>query len=258
MCTVVFIPKGDKYYFASLRDESPLRPRASMPTIYKKGDVFILSPIDAMAGGTWLGITASGNVIILLNGGFEKHDRKISYRKSRGLIVADILASNLPVENWNLMDMNGVEPYTLVIWNDGNLFQLVWDGEHKHSELLRSDHPFIWSSATLYDNSARSYRSELFQKWIGMDEPVSSLSLFNFFKSFADNENGFLMNRNDQTKTLSYTFIELQIGDSAEMKYHDFLSDTYHANKIYFDNSNNYLSPFTEILNKGCKQNLID
>ena len=235
MCTVVFIPKGDKYFFASLRDESPLRPGAAVPDIYKEGDASILSPIDAMAGGTWLGATTSGTVIILLNGSFEKHERKTNYRKSRGLIVAELLASNLLVENWNLMDMQGVEPYTLVVWNEGNLFQLVWDGEQKHSVLLKSDRPYIWSSATLYDHQAKTYRNELFQQWIEMNTQVSSLSLFIFFKSFSDSKNGFLMNRNEQTKTLSYTFIELQIDDSAEMQYHDFFSDSYHDKRIWFN-----------------------
>jgi hypothetical protein len=250
MCTVVFIPKGDKYFFASLRDESPSRPKAVVPDIYKDGDSVILSPIDAMAGGTWLGLTASGSVIILLNGGFEKHERKTNYRKSRGLIVTELLASNLPVVNWNLMDMQDVEPYTLVVWNEGNLFQLVWDGEHKHGTLLKSDQPYIWSSSTLYDQQARMHRSELFQQWIGMNTPVSSLSVFNFFKSYTDSENGFLMNRNEQTKTLSYTFIELQTDDSAEMQYHDFLSDTYHDKKIWINNSIRNLLPATEILHK--------
>ena len=250
MCTVVFIPKGDKYFFASLREESPLRPRAAVPTIYNEGDAVILSPIDAMAGGTWLGVTASGSVIILLNGGFKKHRRKTNYRKSRGLIVTELLASNLPVVNWNLMDMQGVEPYTLVVWNAGNLFQLVWDGKQKHGVLLKSNQPYIWSSVTLYDNEASTCRSELFHRWIGMNTPISTLSLLKFFKSFTNSENGFLMNRNEQTKTLSYTFIELQTDDSAEMQYHDFLSDTYHDKKIWFNKSIENLLPFTEILHK--------
>jgi hypothetical protein len=232
MCTVVFIPKGDKYFFASLRDENPLRPSAAVPDIYKEGDATILSPIDAMAGGTWLGATASGTVIILLNGGFEKHKRKTNYLRSRGLIVSELLAADLPVVNLNSMDMRGIEPFTLVVWNEGNLFQLVWDGEHKHRILLKPDQPYIWSSATLYDSQARMNRTELFQQWIGMNTPVSSQYLFNFFESFADNENGFLMNRNEQTKTLSYTFIELQPEDSAKMQYHDFLSDTITTRKL--------------------------
>lgn len=250
MCTVVFIPKGDRYFFASLRDESPSRPKAVVPDIYKEGDTVILSPVDAMAGGTWLGVTASCSVIILLNGGFEKHKRKTSYRKSRGLIVTELLASKLPVRDWNLMHMQDVEPYTLVVWNEGNLFQLVWDGEHKHGVLLKSNQPFIWSSSTLYDQQARTHRSELFQQWITMNTAVSSLSLFNFFKSYTESENGFLMNRNEQTKTLSYTFIELQTDDSAEMQYHDFLSDTYHDKKIWFNNSIKNLLPATEVLHK--------
>jgi hypothetical protein len=212
MCTVVFIPKGDKYFFASLRDESPLRPQAAVPTIYKVGDAVILSPIDTLAGGTWLGVTASG------------------------CIVAELLASDSPVVHWNLVDMHGVEPYTLVVWDEGKLFQLVWDGEHKQELMLKANLPYIWSSATLYDSQARSYRSELFQRWIKMNKPVSCLSLFNFFKSFTESENGFLMNRNGQTKTLSYTFIELQTGDSAAMQYHDFLNNTYHDKRIWFNN----------------------
>jgi hypothetical protein len=248
MCTVVFIPKGDRYFFASLRDESPSRQKAVVPDIYKDGDAVILSPIDAKAGGTWLGVTESGSVIILLNGGFEKHQRKTNYRKSRGLIVTELLASNLPVVNWNLMDMQDVEPYTLVVWNEGNLFQLVWDGEHRHGALLKSNQPYIWSSSTLYDQQARTHRSELFQQWIGMNTPVSSLSVFNFFKSYTDSENGFLMNRNEQKKTLSYTFIELQTDDSAEMQYHDFLNDSFHDRKIWFNNSLKNFIPAAGIL----------
>jgi hypothetical protein len=83
-----------------------------------------------------------------------------------------------------------------------------------------------------------------------MNTPVSSLSVFNFFKSYAESENGFLMNRNEQTKTLSYTFIELQTDDSAEMQYHDFLSDTYHDKKIWFSNSIKNLFPSSGILHK--------
>lgn len=250
MCTVVFIPKGDKYFFASLRDESPLRPKAIVPDIYKEEDSYILSPIDSMAGGTWLGVTASGSVIILLNGGFEKHDRKINYRKSRGLIVSELLASNLPVADWNMMEMQSVEPYTLVVWEKGSLFQLVWDGENKYDQILESTQPYIWSSATLYDSQARAYRNDLFMQWIGMNTPVSSLSLFNFFRSFTDSENGFVMNRKEQTKTLSYTFIELQADAFAEMRYYDLLDNTYHDKKISFNNVDNQLHPFIEILDE--------
>lgn len=114
---------------------------------------------------------------------------------------------------------------------------MVWDGENKHEVLLNSNLPYIWSSVTLYNSLARTYRRELFQQWISRNVPVSSVSLFDFFISFTDSENGFLMNRNEQTKTLNYTFIELRKDDSADMQYHDILCDTYYDRKIWFNKS---------------------
>ena len=234
MCTVVFLPKGNSYYFASLRDESPLRPKAAFPDIYKKGEKTILSPIDALAGGTWLGVTKSGTVIILLNGGIKKHVRQPNYIKSRGLIVTALLAADLPLVCWNLMDMQGIEPYTLVVWNEGNLYQLIWDGETKHGLKLKSNKSYIWSSSTLYNRKASIHRRKLFQQWTLMNMPVSKLTLLNFFTSFSDSENGYLINRNEQTKTMSYTFIELILDKSAEMHYEDFSSKSNRVKKIWF------------------------
>jgi uncharacterized protein with NRDE domain len=234
MCTVVFIPKGDKFYFASLRDESPLRPAALVPEIRVTGNVQVLSPMDAKAGGTWIGITAYGSIIILLNGGFENHDRKTLYKKSRGLIVSELLASVSPVQTWNMMDMEAIEPFTLVVWMENDLYQLVWDGVNKHHLKLDTDRPYIWSSATLYDEAAKVNRKQLFNKWAASNMPVSALSLMNLFKSYPDNENGFLINRNGRTKTLSYSFIELRLRESAEFQYYDFLNFTHHSQKINF------------------------
>ncbi len=237
MCTVLFIPRGDKYFFASLRDENPLRPRAIAPEFKLMGDTVVLSPTDALAGGTWLGITETGNVIILLNGAFDKHERKINYIKSRGFIVAELLASNSPIADWDLFDMEAVEPFTLVVWNGGNLFELVWDGQIKHSSKLKATKPYIWSSSTLYNGEAKAHRKNLFANWIALDTPVSALSLLNFFKWYPDDENGFLMNRNDLTKTLSYSFIELQLNDFAELQYNDFSSNSCTKKNIVFGKS---------------------
>lgn len=237
MCTVVFIPKGDKYFFASLRDENPLRPKALAPDYKLMGNTKVLSPTDALAFGTWLGVTETGNIIILLNGAFEKHERKINYTKSRGLIVSELLAANLPTTAWDLFDLEGVEPFTLVVWSKGDLFELVWDGEIKHITKLNPMQPTIWSSSTLYNQEAKAIRKNLFQEWIQINNPVSALSLLNFFKSHADDENGFLMNRNEQTKTLSYSFIECKLNDSAEIQYYDFSNNSMSRKEIVFGKS---------------------
>ena len=232
MCTVIFIPADNKCFFASLRDENPKRQMAMAPDIYTINDVSILFPVDPVAGGTWIGVNEFGNTIILLNGGFEKHLQKKQYRKSRGLIVSELLTSPKPVTKWNLMDMDDIEPYTLIAWTGGNLFQLVWDGTNKHSMQLDVGVPYIWSSSTLYNAEVKAYREELFQHWIAMNPIVSKRTVLNFLQSFKDNENGFIMNRNDQTKTVSYSFIKINYYSFAVMDYHDFLNNSYGCRTI--------------------------
>jgi uncharacterized protein with NRDE domain len=231
MCTVVFMPGSNKYYFASLRDEDPKRAKATIPTLQSNNEVMYLSPTDPVGGGTWIGVNETGHVIILLNGGFEKHRVRGPYLKSRGVIVKDILSSAMPVVDWMLMDMENIEPYTLVVSADNNLFQLVWDGTAKHKIRLTTDTPHLWSSSTLYNNKTKTYRAELFENWIATNPKISKKSLLDFFNSVGDNENGFIINRNECIKTLSYSFIELT-DKAALMNYLDLQSLTDKATAI--------------------------
>jgi hypothetical protein len=242
MCTVIFIPGNKKHFFASLRDESPTRPEALAPERYTAGEVKYLMPRDALAGGTWVGINEYKNVIILLNGAFENHKRKAFYPKSRGIIVSELLLSVMPVIDWQLMDFTNIEPFTLVVWSDDHLFELVWDGNEKHRKGLDSSVSHIWSSSTLYDKSSKLNREELFKNWIAMSPPISKLSLLNFFKSTDDAENGFIINRNEKMKTLSFSFIELTQSNSAKLDYYDLKNFKHHSKSIdLFENSNNCL-----------------
>ena len=130
MCTVTFIPANGRYYFASLRDENPERQRAIIPEqIYTAGKCSFIAPVDPLGGGTWAGVNELGNVIILLNGGFKNHTKKNDYVKSRGSIVTYLLKVEAPLNDWYLMELDNIEPFTLITWTGEKLFQLVWDGE---------------------------------------------------------------------------------------------------------------------------------
>jgi uncharacterized protein with NRDE domain len=56
----------------------------------------VIYPKDPKAGGTWYVVDENGTVLVLLNGAEEKHTIKLSYRKSRGLIVLDIIGNVSP------------------------------------------------------------------------------------------------------------------------------------------------------------------
>ena len=234
MCTVTFIPANERYYFASLRDENPQRQRAIIPEqIYTAGKCSFIAPVDPLGGGTWAGVNELGNVIILLNGGFKNHTKKNDYVKSRGSIVTYLLKVEAPLNEWYLMELDNIEPFTLITWTGEKLFQLVWDGEKKHQLELCKEETHIWSSSTLYDERAKKTRSKLFTDWISTKPSVSKLSLLNFFKNYDDIWNGFLINRNKKIKTLSYTFIDIITQEAATVSYFDFAAETQHTIKTF-------------------------
>lgn len=227
MCTVVYAPQGARTVMASLRDESPLRYGAKAPVLFSAACCEYLMPVDPQGGGSWLGITDSKNVIILLNGAFEKHIRKPEYRMSRGMVVKQLLESNFPVVEWMLTDLNDIEPFTLIVYTEGKLFRLVWDGAEKYREMLDEKAHYLFSSATLYPKPIRELRALKMDEWMLTNPMVDQSTLLDFFRSYNDPEYGFIMNRNEKVKTLSYTYISIE-AQSTRLVYQDFAGASVH------------------------------
>ncbi len=227
MCTVVFIPGQYNTCIASLRDENPSRPAALPPAIDSDATIPFLAPRDPLGGGTWMGVNEAGHALVLLNGGFTAHLPQKKYRKSRGLIVTALLASEMPVVDWSLTTLAGIEPFTLVAWVDGHLFELVWDGEEQHRKRLDPALPHIWSSATLYNSTAKATREEAFLNWTAMRPPITPRSLLSFFTAGTDTQNGFIINRSNKLQTLSFTFLDIAPQTDAAMHHYDLLRYTH-------------------------------
>ena len=67
MCTVTWTRTPGGYHLFMNRDELWTRGVAEAPAIRKEGAVRYLAPIDADAGGTWIGVNAYGVTLCLLN-----------------------------------------------------------------------------------------------------------------------------------------------------------------------------------------------
>ena len=168
MCTVTYIPLGNNdFILTSSRDVPYKRERASKPEKYVEEGIDIWYPKDGRAGGTWIGLSSKKRLICLLNGAFKYHTSRSDYKKSRGLIVKELLrANNLKTALKNI-DLTGIEEFTLTIidW-DGKLelIEFVWDGINKHLKLMPQE-PHIWSSSTLYDENVKQLRRNWFADW---------------------------------------------------------------------------------------------
>ena len=226
MCTVSFVASNGKTIITSNRDEKVIRPNAIEPKNYLVNNKNIIFPKDAKAGGTWFAASESGTILVLLNGAKEKHQVQLPYRKSRGLIVLDIISSFSPKDIWNEIDLDNIEPFTLVLFQNSLLFQLRWNGSQKDTVLLDTNKKHIWSSSTLYPADVQEKRSNWFYRFIDQNTKMSESKIYNFHNNTEKEniENGLVINRNNLLKTVSITQAVLE-SKKVTIHYYDLISN---------------------------------
>lgn len=231
MCTVSFVKTNGKIIITSNRDEKIIRSNAIEPKTYHLNNKKVIFPKDNKAGGTWYAIDEHSNVLVLLNGAEEKHFLKQSYRKSRGLIVLDLIGSNSPLEAWNDIDLENIEPFTLVLFENQKLFQLRWNEIKKSSLELDTNQSHLWSSSTLYSKEIREKRAHWFHTFLDTKPEVNEIELFNFhrYTEEENTEHGLVINRNDILKTLSITQTILEQNKVA-IYYSDLIAEKEYSN----------------------------
>jgi hypothetical protein len=206
MCTVSFVRANDSVIITSNRDEHIQRENAAAPSFHILPGKKIIFPKDARAGGTWFAAADNGAVAVLLNGAFKKHIAKPPYRKSRGLILLEMIESDQPLSFFKTLDLDNIEPFTVVLYQPKLLYELRWDGTNKHEKQLDVSSNYIWSSSTLYSDEIIAQREKLFEKFIQAPAGITASGIHNFHNSNnGDVENGFIIDRETGMKTFSIT-----------------------------------------------------
>lgn len=226
MCTVSFVPLQNGFLFTSNRDEKTYRPTIA-PKVYIKNDIKLLYPKDEKAGGTWIVAKEDGTIIILLNGAFVKHQKKENYSKSRGVILMEIIQAADPLVCFLQMNLNNVEPFTLVIFQDNVLTEVKWDELEKHvfNKSIKKSH--IWSSSTLYTRIQKLKRKQWFEDFCRHNMPLSIDKILSFHTNTqaANTKYGLVIDHGDETKTVSITQLLLK-EEKLEMTYIDRINNT--------------------------------
>jgi hypothetical protein len=148
------------------------------------------------------------------------------------LIVLDLISSNSPIDEWNSIDLSDIEPFTIVLFQNKKLYQLRWNEVEKSTLNLDVNQNHIWSSSTLYPKEIREHRVELFKIFIVSNE-ISAEKLFQFhrYTKEDDSENGLIINRNGELKTLSITQTVIQ-ENKIVLSYHDLQNQQEFTNSI--------------------------
>jgi hypothetical protein len=238
MCTVTFIPVKESIFLTSNRDEKNWRTDALPPAIQEFGSGKMLFPKDGDAGGTWIASHCNSNVVIFLNGAFKGHTPTPPYRKSRGLILLDLIDHTTPFNCFMAINLNNIEPFTAIIRDNGHLFECRWDGQQKHYKEIDQSSPHIWSSSTLYSDEVIEKRRKWFEEWITANPEPTSKEILHFheFTGDGDQENDLRMNRNGKVFTVSITLIEISDGQ-VSMEYLDLKNHQSYSELLQIESS---------------------
>jgi uncharacterized protein with NRDE domain len=230
MCVLTYLPLDDGgFILTHNRDESTARAKAITPRQYWLNGQSVIYPKDPKAGGTWIA-TSSHFTLCLLNGAFEKHEASPPYRQSRGWIILDFLTFRNLSDFIGNYQFTGIEPFTLIIIDQLNEFQLTelrWDGQDVYVDSKDDRKPYIWSSATLYDSSVRQSRERWFENWVEQNPDFEAEKILEFHHTGGngDIENDLKMNRNGELLTQCIAQIKYDTNHRHEVIYQDLLSN---------------------------------
>jgi uncharacterized protein with NRDE domain len=208
MCTLSFFPKSDNSGFILTFNRDEMAARSSVEVVHdeQRGLVY---PKDALHGGTWLAMSKNnGRLTCLLNGAFERHERILPYRKSRGLVLLESFDYVSMLDFFDFFDFENIEPFTLLTFQNSEIFEFRWDNNEKHVKKLDAQSPHLRSSCTLYDEAVRQEREAWFYDFLNkkmIKSEAENLWQFHLTPNEEAPEKGILMHRPSGPSTVSIT-----------------------------------------------------
>jgi uncharacterized protein with NRDE domain len=216
MCTVTYIKYNDQYFFTSNRDENINRQSALHPQKNVNENFSLYYPEDPLGKGTWFCVKNDGTICILLNGAQKKHVPNGPYLKSRGIVLLELIKYQNIALGFEEMNLEKIEPFTVIAFSNGTLFQLRWNGTEKESIELNADEAHIWSSATLYSEDIMAERKTWFEAFLKDNESSIDGNKMLFFHAETqkeNTENGLQIKRNNNILTKNITQCVLRKND---------------------------------------------
>jgi len=210
MCLVSFVPLENSIVITSSRDEDIGREKPVLVRDWMLHQKKLNFPKD-VKGGTWIGYDDLNNFLVILNGGRTKHQRAANYRKSRGLIVLDLLAAKNILSAWQDINLINIEPFTLLHYSTkGDLWEWIWDGEKKITTSLDTKKGHCWLSSTLYSPEEWTMMKIRFQHVLPVLKTPEIIRAFHLENRYEMKPTGTIY---PSVKTVSNTMAEFKDAD---------------------------------------------
>lgn len=170
MCTVTVVPYDGGVRLFCNRDERRTRLPASPPQIHDLSGQRALFPRDPQGGGTWIGVNDAGVVVALLNRRPAISTSGGLPRRSRGLIVLELLrcaSLEQAITATKALDTELFEPFSAVMLQGQQLAVATSCGTGTIDWCQQSlAAPELFTSSSLGDSVAGPPRQRLFERLV--------------------------------------------------------------------------------------------
>ncbi len=177
MCTVTLLTNSDGYTLMMNRDE--LRSRAEgMLYSGQRNGVEASFPIDAAAGGTWIGVNHHGVSLALLN---RYQAPTTSDSVSRGKIIAEALFAGGMTEVFSYLknlDVDCYNPFDLLLVDRHSVYQFGWDRINYTQVSHEFSTPLMLTSSSERLESVCEYRRARFHHCLEQGESTADMDRF--------------------------------------------------------------------------------
>jgi uncharacterized protein with NRDE domain len=228
LCTVTYLPlPNHSFILTQNRDEHYARSVAKPIKKYTTNGHVVTYPCDENFGGTWFA-SSKFFTLCLLNGAYENHSVKPTYRHSRGLIILDFFSFNSIQAFTKKYNFSALAPFTLILIDHATnqVFEIIWDEKKLFITEKNATEKHIWSSSTLYSETDKQRRIDLFTTWQTQNINFTQNEIIQFHEMQHDRANdaeGIFINRNNVLKTVSLVSLHKQNDEPNLMIYKDFI-----------------------------------
>ncbi len=237
MCTLTIVPwhpsgpQSPGVRIVCNRDESVLRPAARPPELRSLGQRQMLAPVDPVAEGTWIGVSAAPLAGILMNVYIAQAEPDVIPLEteipgrvpiSRGTIIPRILAAaDLPqaLVLADKLEVARFEPFRLVLVDRERCAEIIWSaGQFGIGKPQVVDAPLFFTSSGLGDDVVAKPRRALFEEQFAPDQDwVNAQDAFHRHV-WPGREFASVWMTRREARTQSITWLDIG-SDSAEMRY---------------------------------------
>lgn len=223
MCTVSLVSHDTGFRLVCNRDERIDRPPAGPPRLVHINGQAATMPFDPQGGGTWIGASDLGLVMVVLN---RYADRAMTHERrgrSRGAIIPFLISCRSVAEAAHAMtrfDVSEVAPFRLLMVQAGIVSVAVSDGLRMSSTTRRLTRPLVLASSSLGDACVEPIRQTLFAELLATyDEPLLAQAAFHRHRWPTRTDISVLMTRLD-ARTVSRTVVDVT-RHTATMQYEE-------------------------------------